>query len=45
MMMSFAALGVVGIVWALAGYSLAFGEGTAWAGDFAARQNRPAPAR
>jgi Amt family ammonium transporter len=33
MMMSFAALGVVGIVWALAGYSLAFGEGSAWIGD------------
>lgn len=31
MMMSFAALGVVGVVWALLGYSLAFGEGT-WVG-------------
>ena len=29
MMMSFVALGVVGIVWALLGYSLAFGEGNA----------------
>jgi ammonium transporter, Amt family len=27
MMMSFVALGVVGVTWALAGYSLAFGEG------------------
>ena len=32
MMMSFAALGVVGIVWALLAYSLAFGEGNAWIG-------------
>ena len=32
MMMSFAALGVAGLVWALAGYSLAFGEGNAWVG-------------
>jgi ammonium transporter, Amt family len=29
MMMSFAALGVVGIVWALLAYSLAFAEGNA----------------
>jgi ammonium transporter, Amt family len=29
MMMSFAALGVVGVVWALVGYSLAFGDGGA----------------
>ena len=28
MMMSFVALGVVGVTWAVAGYSLAFGEGT-----------------
>jgi Amt family ammonium transporter len=34
MMMSFAALGVVGIVWALAAYSLAFSQGGAWIGDF-----------
>src|ERR1700680_3399535 len=27
MMMSFAALGAVGLAWALAGYSLAFGDG------------------
>jgi Amt family ammonium transporter len=32
MMMSFAALGAVGIVWALAAYSLAFAEGNAWIG-------------
>ncbi len=34
MMMSFAALGVVGIVWALAAYSLAFSQGGPWIGDF-----------
>src|SRR5215813_12811361 len=33
MMMSFAALGVVGIVWALAAYSLAFSAGGEWIGD------------
>jgi Amt family ammonium transporter len=32
MMMSFAALGVVGVVWALLAYSLAFADGTAWIG-------------
>jgi ammonium transporter, Amt family len=32
MMMSFAALGVVGVVWALLAYSLAFAEGNAWIG-------------
>ncbi len=32
MMMSFASLGVVGIVWALAGYSLAFSPGSSWLG-------------
>lgn len=32
MMMSFASLGVVGIVWALLAYSLAFSEGNAWIG-------------
>ena len=32
MMMSFVALGAVGIVWALAAYSLAFSEGNAWIG-------------
>ena len=32
MMMSFAALGFVGVVWALLGYSLAFAEGNAWIG-------------
>jgi Amt family ammonium transporter len=35
MMMSFAALGIVGVAWALAGYSLAFGDGgasNAWIG-------------
>jgi Amt family ammonium transporter len=37
MMMSFAALGVVGVVWALVAYSLAFGDGgasNAWIGGF-----------
>jgi len=32
MFMSFASLGVVGIVWALAGYSLAFADGNRWIG-------------
>jgi Amt family ammonium transporter len=32
MMMSYVALGVVGILWALLGYSLAFSEGSAWLG-------------
>src|ERR687895_579337 len=32
MMMSVAALGVAGIVWALLAYSLAFAEGTDWIG-------------
>lgn len=32
MMMSIASLGVVGLVWALAGYSLAFAQGTSWIG-------------
>ncbi len=32
MMMSFAALGAVGVVWALLGYSLAFAEGNDWIG-------------
>jgi Amt family ammonium transporter len=31
-MMSFVALGAVGIVWALAAYSLAFADGSAWIG-------------
>nr|MBA3895302.1 ammonium transporter [Gemmatimonadales bacterium] len=35
MMMSFVALGAVGIVWALAGYSLAFAEGNALIGGTA----------
>jgi Amt family ammonium transporter len=35
MMMSFVALGAVGIVWALAAYSLAFSEGNAWIGGTA----------
>ncbi|NNE35097.1 MAG: ammonium transporter [Rhodothermales bacterium] len=34
MMMSFVALGVSGVIWAVAGYSLAFGEGGAFIGDF-----------
>ncbi len=33
MMHSFALMAVVSIVWAIAGYSLAFGEGTAFIGD------------
>src|SRR5580765_6036531 len=33
MMMSFVSLGVVGIVWAVIGYSLAFAAGNAWVGD------------
>ncbi len=33
MMMSFVALGVAGVLWALAGFSLAFGVGSAWIGD------------
>jgi ammonium transporter, Amt family len=33
MMMSVSALGIVGIGWALAGYSLAFAPGGPWAGD------------
>lgn len=34
MMMSFVALGTAGVMWALMGYSLAFGEGSALFGDF-----------
>ncbi len=34
MMMSFVALGVSGTLWAIAGYSLAFGSGNSWVGDF-----------
>ena len=33
LMMSFAALGFVGIGWALVGYSLAFSPGSSWLGD------------
>ena len=33
MMMSFVSLGFVGVLWALFGYSLAFGPGGAWLGD------------
>src|ERR671923_2423442 len=33
MMMSFIALGFVGVLWALVGYSLAFSTGNAWIGD------------
>ncbi|HEY0788336.1 MAG TPA: ammonium transporter, partial [Thermoanaerobaculia bacterium] len=32
LMMSFASLGFVGLAWALAGYTLAFGEGSGWIG-------------
>jgi Amt family ammonium transporter len=34
MMMSFIALGFVGVIWAVAGYSLAFAAGNNWIGDF-----------
>lgn len=34
MMMSFIALGVAGVLWAILGYSLAFGEGSSWIGNF-----------
>src|SRR3954468_22534804 len=33
MMMSFVSLGFVGVLWALLGYSLAFGTGGRWIGD------------
>ncbi|NBC16045.1 MAG: ammonium transporter [Bacteroidetes bacterium] len=33
MMMSFVALGIAGVLWAVLGYSIAFGEGSAWVGD------------
>lgn len=33
MMMSFVALGIAGVLWALLGYSIAFGDGNAWVGD------------
>jgi Amt family ammonium transporter len=33
MMMSFTSLGFIGVLWALIGYSLAFGAGNAWIGD------------
>ena len=33
MMMSVVSLGFVGVIWALVGYSLAFGPGNAWIGD------------
>ncbi len=35
MMMSFVSLGVVGVLWALVGYSLAFSGSGAWLGDLA----------
>src|SRR6478735_7955281 len=34
MMMSFISFAFVGVVWALVGYSLAFGVGNDWIGDF-----------
>jgi Amt family ammonium transporter len=34
MMMSFIALSIAGVIWPLVGYSLAFGEGSAFVGDF-----------
>jgi Amt family ammonium transporter len=33
MMMSFVALGMIGVLWAFVGYSLAFGGGGQWVGD------------
>ncbi|HZN55813.1 MAG TPA: ammonium transporter [Candidatus Polarisedimenticolaceae bacterium] len=33
MMMSFASMGVVGVLWAAVGYSIAFAPGSAWTGD------------
>src|SRR3954447_15652266 len=33
MMMSFVSLGVLGVTWAVLGYSLSFGTGNAWLGD------------
>jgi len=32
MMMSFVSLGVIGVLWAVVGYSLAFAPGTSWVG-------------
>ncbi len=32
MMMSFSSLGIVGLLWAIVGYSLAFSDGTSWIG-------------
>jgi Amt family ammonium transporter len=34
MMMSFVSLGIAGVLWALLGYSIAFGEGSLFVGDF-----------
>jgi Amt family ammonium transporter len=34
LMMSFVALGIAGVLWPIIGYSLAFGEGSAWVGNF-----------
>ncbi|MGD9163969.1 MAG: ammonia channel protein, partial [Chromatiales bacterium] len=34
LMQCFAIAGMVSILWLVAGYSLAFGEGNAWIGDF-----------
>ncbi|MCG7949394.1 MAG: ammonia channel protein, partial [Candidatus Thiodiazotropha taylori] len=34
LMQCFAIAGMVSILWLIAGYSLAFGEGNAWIGDF-----------
>jgi ammonium transporter, Amt family len=36
MMMSFAAIGIAGVAWVLVGYSLAFGPGNRFIGDFSA---------
>lgn len=34
MMMSFVSLGIAGVLWAVIGYSIAFGEGNSFIGDF-----------
>ena len=44
MMMSFASLGAVGIVWAIGGYSLAFAEGNAWEWTCPSTGRRPTAA-
>src|SRR6266581_2768934 len=48
LMMSFSALGFVGLTWAFFGYSIAFGHASRWCGGseyFFLRAPRPAPPR